>query len=290
MVFSENKEEKRTLATVSNRNVLEKYDCSFWACDNPICSCGTLTIEFLPAQNGSLLEYQLSTHRIEMDVVDRKLGFEDKKKVSKDDLAFAELVFSQLGEDDFQLLYLRHFAYKNKITENASLEDIEAYFDYDEVEQNGLMSAYNDVLPYGNQMQVIIDGKKSIVFDQYCLLPKCPCSDVTLSLMSMDIAGKNCDELCSVEVNYKKKQWKSLKGLSFDVSTKVVKSAIEEQIPNFYKRLLQRHLKLKGIYAHCKKKHFASQTPLELPKVGRNEPCPCGSGKKYKKCCMRKSN
>jgi preprotein translocase subunit SecA len=22
----------------------------------------------------------------------------------------------------------------------------------------------------------------------------------------------------------------------------------------------------------------------EAPKVGRNEPCPCGSGKKYKKC------
>jgi preprotein translocase subunit SecA len=23
-------------------------------------------------------------------------------------------------------------------------------------------------------------------------------------------------------------------------------------------------------------------------KVGRNEPCPCGSGKKYKKCCLAK--
>jgi len=23
----------------------------------------------------------------------------------------------------------------------------------------------------------------------------------------------------------------------------------------------------------------------ETPRVGRNEPCPCGSGKKYKKCC-----
>jgi uncharacterized protein YecA (UPF0149 family) len=21
-------------------------------------------------------------------------------------------------------------------------------------------------------------------------------------------------------------------------------------------------------------------------KVGRNDPCPCGSGKKYKKCCL----
>jgi hypothetical protein len=26
--------------------------------------------------------------------------------------------------------------------------------------------------------------------------------------------------------------------------------------------------------------------PVEKPKVGRNDPCPCGSGKKYKKCCL----
>jgi tetratricopeptide (TPR) repeat protein len=25
-----------------------------------------------------------------------------------------------------------------------------------------------------------------------------------------------------------------------------------------------------------------------MPKIGRNDPCPCGSGKKYKKCCMGK--
>jgi hypothetical protein len=24
----------------------------------------------------------------------------------------------------------------------------------------------------------------------------------------------------------------------------------------------------------------------ELPKIGRNDPCPCGSGRKYKKCCL----
>jgi len=26
------------------------------------------------------------------------------------------------------------------------------------------------------------------------------------------------------------------------------------------------------------------------PKTGRNEPCPCGSGRKYKKCCLRKAD
>jgi hypothetical protein len=29
---------------------------------------------------------------------------------------------------------------------------------------------------------------------------------------------------------------------------------------------------------------------LEQPKVGRNDPCPCGSGRKYKRCCLNKGN
>jgi uncharacterized protein YecA (UPF0149 family) len=33
--------------------------------------------------------------------------------------------------------------------------------------------------------------------------------------------------------------------------------------------------------------HFRpQQEPVEAaPRIGRNDPCPCGSGKKYKKCC-----
>ena len=41
---------------------------------------------------------------------------------------------------------------------------------------------------------------------------------------------------------------------------------------------------------HRKKWHFTEGVmvkgqPLSVTKVGRNDPCPCGSGKKYKKCC-----
>ena len=35
-----------------------------------------------------------------------------------------------------------------------------------------------------------------------------------------------------------------------------------------------------------KKKKSSKKVSAEI-KVGRNEPCPCGSGKKYKKCCGR---
>jgi HEAT repeat protein len=32
---------------------------------------------------------------------------------------------------------------------------------------------------------------------------------------------------------------------------------------------------------------FSAKTKVEPPKkIGRNDPCPCGSGKKYKKCCL----
>ena len=33
-----------------------------------------------------------------------------------------------------------------------------------------------------------------------------------------------------------------------------------------------------------------SRTDAGANRIGRNEPCPCGSGKKYKKCCMRKQH
>ena len=36
----------------------------------------------------------------------------------------------------------------------------------------------------------------------------------------------------------------------------------------------------------CKKKGLLNR---RVKKVGRNEPCPCDSGKKFKKCCINQS-
>ena len=40
-----------------------------------------------------------------------------------------------------------------------------------------------------------------------------------------------------------------------------------------------------GMAAPASREHFAETAPKQ--KIGRNDPCPCGSGKKYKKCCGR---
>jgi hypothetical protein len=43
-----------------------------------------------------------------------------------------------------------------------------------------------------------------------------------------------------------------------------------------------------GVLPNPPKVHNSAQSPYrrETPKVGRNEPCPCGSGQKYKRCCL----
>lgn len=37
------------------------------------------------------------------------------------------------------------------------------------------------------------------------------------------------------------------------------------------------------------KEHLQAAMARKPPKVGRNELCPCGSGKKFKKCCLIKN-
>jgi hypothetical protein len=71
---------------------------------------------------------------------------------------------------------------------------------------------------------------------------------------------------------------------------------IEEKIYGFYKVMGIDHHDLSKWKQIADEKESAFNAEMEndmqfsvdaplLPKVGRNDPCPCGSGKKYKKCC-----
>lgn len=60
------------------------------------------------------------------------------------------------------------------------------------------------------------------------------------------------------------------KGTVVWVAAKMVNIYQDQTLPPFYKKVL-----VGGAYKHAE----------HSPKVGRNKPCPCGSGKKHKKCC-----
>jgi len=289
MVFALEKDTNKYLATIQSGDIIEHYECFMTVCNNPVCTCGTVRLRLNPLGHKDQNNL-ISPYRVKIDIINRKLDYKDEDNIPKESLKFTKLLMSNLDDADFKLLWENYFAYKNKITAEATIDSIEAHFDYQEIEENGLMATYNDVLPYGDKLLFNIYGEYYTIFDQYCVLPECPCSETGLAICSAGKFDKAGEELYSVRLDYKKKKWKILEEQTKYVDTKTIRSAVEKQIPDIYKRILSRHMKLRDIYSHCKKKHFAHTQQLHPPEVGRNDPCPCGSGKKYKRCCMLKSN
>jgi uncharacterized protein YecA (UPF0149 family) len=48
-----------------------------------------------------------------------------------------------------------------------------------------------------------------------------------------------------------------------------------------------RHLLVRNLFLKAMLREDAVAEPIrrEQPRIGRNDPCPCGSGEKYKNCC-----
>jgi uncharacterized protein YecA (UPF0149 family) len=71
---------------------------------------------------------------------------------------------------------------------------------------------------------------------------------------------------------------------------------LKAHVPALDKTLKERHHRFKAMYRgylgrngiRISPRRQSVRTPVTIPaaqQVGRNEPCPCSSGKKYKKCC-----
>jgi len=281
-LFSIDHEPGKLIASIQIGGICLNYDCSTLCCDNPVCNCGILYIEFLPRGHEDTVD-ATSPITVDFDVVGKTVGYKDKKKVPKEQLEFAKLLSARMDDQDFQLLGKYYLAYKKEQTESAALDEIEVEFDYAGVENEGMMYAYKDVLPYGDHLAVSFNGESCVFLDQYCLVPKCSCTDVYLTFFQENASEEPVQELFTVGLNYTNNKWSTVNRGAVPVDLKAVRSAVEEQFPDIRQRLRRRHQKLKTIYAHCKKRDL--KQPLDLPKVGRNDPCPCGSGKKFKKCC-----
>jgi SEC-C motif-containing protein len=94
-----------------------------------------------------------------------------------------------------------------------------------------------------------------------------------------------------------KSQWDGLEIVNSKMGGEKDTKGTVEFIAHFrYKGNKQYHhesadfLKENGTWYFCEG-HTVPQKPVVRtePKVGRNDPCPCGSGLKYKKCCAKAS-
>ncbi|HDK82409.1 MAG TPA: preprotein translocase subunit SecA, partial [Nitrospirae bacterium] len=86
-------------------------------------------------------------------------------------------------------------------------------------------------------------------------------------------------------VEYKKEAFDTFSDMSVRIASEVVNRLFRIQIARgeeAHKKITLRPAKIRYNTGRGGEK---PQTVVKSRKIGRNDPCPCGSGKKYKKCC-----
>jgi preprotein translocase subunit SecA len=85
-------------------------------------------------------------------------------------------------------------------------------------------------------------------------------------------------------VEYKKEAFEMFSDMSGRISTEIVTRLFKIQVQRNQEAEIRSHRRKINV-SYNRGEGAAVQTVTKGKKTGRNEPCPCGSGKKFKKCC-----
>jgi hypothetical protein len=157
----------------------------------------------------------------------------------------------------------------------------------------GLVVGWDEVFPDDPDFLFNISGNRYWARDMYCVNPGCPCKDITLAFAGFDEEEKP-KELGTVSINLKQFRIDEIQaiGTSAEKLTQIWMKFQKEAGVKKILKTRQKEMKIIGkeiarLSLKNKSKGLRAGSKIGR-KVGRNDPCPCGSGKKYKKCCLNK--
>ena len=206
---------------------------------------------------------------------------------------FADAVAGHIGDADWGRFHGVLCKIKRSLTENADLDSIDLNVPLSDVLE-GVLVAYEHVLPWDEPIEFKLGADRWLGLDQYCLRPGCNCSEAGIELFrhsGMSSQQRSpLPQAAFLFVDYHTGRVKIARSARRCPPLKPVIAALREAFPDLADRLRERHLKLKRIARRALEASgtaVATPTPEPVPgpPVGRNDPCPCGSGKKFKKCC-----
>jgi hypothetical protein len=155
------------------------------------------------------------------------------------------------------------------------------------------------MIPFTDGLTEILDTKsitsylpegRFVLIELYCANPKCNCQHGVVNVLNIDDHGKPYGPvLATIDFSWKKRSNQSWQ-------YKLHKTSPQTKVADLLLKCFKEKVENNPAYAESLQSHFRiikeqiknpkSKNPLQNVKIGRNDPCPCGSGKKYKKCCM----
>lgn len=295
--FGEDRIDPNVVGHITFNNYQQEITILDKFCMNPHCSCRDVILGFY--EKAKIIDETKKLFEVVMDV--------DTGKVIRSTVFRQNIDCERMIKD-----FIKNIDKKTRLKIKKRVEDGKKYdgeivkenISYSDIGENNFVF-YTDIFNSREIAQSLFEykGVQYCVLDSYCLNPNCHCNDVVLSFYGDLSPGETFSSLFSLKVKFATRNYQVL-----EQSNGITSQDIEDLYHSFLKHSNDKSLKcLKMRYRRMKKvsidlglytarsdhsDHVSTEssnvrTIVTKEKIGRNTPCPCGSGKKYKKCCGR---
>jgi hypothetical protein len=266
-------------------------------CAEPRCGCSNILFQWQPSLPNGLATTAPPVSEFWFDINEKSILLTPELEKDTASLRLADIIRSELTETDQQQLREWFLAVKLAIIQTTPISriDINGLPDADD----GKMIGFVDVFPCGLALNFTWNNEAWAVDEQYCVQPGCKCKETVLSFLRlMDAKGQKItviQDTPSLRYNYHTQASQPVaRGPAGSPSLDGLLAALKHEQASLNPQLELRHLIMQSLYA----RHYLERTRSHLkslstvagvsPMIGRNEPCLCGSGRKYKVCCLNK--
>ena len=267
----------------------ESYLAYTDVCQNPVCICNIVHINFVPQKDIESDDKQVISYNVSLEVVSKSIASDTKGKINEN---FANSLVKDFSEKDWDSLYQYYFSKKVFATEAADLTTVDVAFPVEDIEYESRLISYIQIIPYSRPVILTLENNRFLVDDMYCVKPNCHCNEAHLIFIPYDkpdqidaTSKQENEDEAYITLNLKNHSWVVKEQGQGSINTNTLMRTFFEkkELVELYKT---RYKTLRLLYIKYRSTINQNNTIRASNKVSRNDPCPCGSGKKYKKCCL----
>jgi hypothetical protein len=264
-------------------------------CNNPRCDCSNVQFQWLPPKPDSPGHSSPLPQDFWFSINENSIQLTPELEKDPESFRLGDILSAELTEE--LRLQMREWFLSTTVAVIQATPIDE--FDISGLPDatDGQMIGFVDIFPCGLALNFTWNSEFWAVDEQYCVQSRCTCKETILSFLKlMDAEGNKATSIRgapALRYNYATHATNTMaRGPSGSPPLRGLLEELKRQHPDMDVQLELRHLILQSLYRRQERERIdvrlAAIAATNLPRTGRNDPCPCGSGRKYKHCCLKK--
>lgn len=262
------------------------FKATLSVCPNPLCECRTFEAWI---QEDTDRKSAARECVLELEVFHRGIEIKDNKQEDSYSRNLVAALRAEMDDKDWRILMEWWAFAKQMIIREADPNFLDAVFPPEVLSGRQTMVAWDDQFPADIKYTFEYDGADWFVIDAYCVNPECHCKEVDFQFFripAVQITKKRITPACAGRYLYQSGTWEvdryGMQKLPLDPA--LVKHFLS-CYPSLEKDTKERHRRLRIMFKRALDTSAKTHAPVSKRSISLNQLCPCGSGKKYKRCC-----